>query len=77
MKIGAGHTLLVPGKGADTSADLLAVNLPVAKPVFKKTPSHRGKKTVRKKGTRAHKPAAGSARQPTQGAPAKRARGST
>ena len=75
MKIGAGHTLLVPGKGSETSPNLLAVNLPVVKPVFKKQVSHRGKKPVRKKGGRARKPVSGAAGQTGKSAPAKRSRG--
>lgn len=49
MRIGPGHTLLVPARGDATAGNLLAVNLPVVKPTIRKPPvkgSRSGKKTV-------------------------------
>ena len=58
LKVGAGHTILVPAKSAETtSANLLAVNLPMVKPTVKKPPRGKalssprsGKKAAAKKG---------------------------
>jgi membrane-bound lytic murein transglycosylase D len=46
MKIGAGHTLLVPSRGTEASSNLLAVNLPLIKPTVKKPSSRKGKKVA-------------------------------
>jgi membrane-bound lytic murein transglycosylase D len=45
MRIGPGHTLLVPAKGEPAADNLLKVNLPVVKPSVRKAPI-RGKKKV-------------------------------
>ncbi len=42
MRIGPGHTLLVPAKGDVASSDMLNVNLPVVKPTIKKAPPAKG-----------------------------------
>ena len=56
MRIGPGHTLLVPAQGESASGNLLAVNLPVVKPTIRKPPVKGGKSA--KKTTAAKKPAA-------------------
>lgn len=43
MRIGPGHTLLVPAKGDAAADNLLAVNLPVVKPTIRKAPAKSGK----------------------------------
>jgi membrane-bound lytic murein transglycosylase D len=53
MRVGPGHTLLVPAKGEKGSDNLLAVNLPVVKPAVPKAPA----KSSRKKATKANSPA--------------------
>lgn len=45
MRIGPGHTLLVPAKGEPAADNLLKVNLPVVKPSVRKAPI-RGKKKM-------------------------------
>ncbi len=54
MRVGPGHTLLVPAKGDKGSDNLLSVNLPVAKPAVPKAPAKSGKK----KSAKAKNPAA-------------------
>lgn len=44
MRIGPGHTLLVPAKGGATASNLLNVNLPVVKPSVSKPAAQAGKK---------------------------------
>jgi hypothetical protein len=44
MRIGAGHTLLVPASGAAAGDNLLSVNLPIVKPTVRKAPVRSGKK---------------------------------
>lgn len=44
MRIGAGHTLLVPASGAAAADNLLSVNLPIVKPTVRKAPVRSGKK---------------------------------
>jgi len=44
MRIGPGHTLLVPAKGGAGATNLLNVNLPVVKPSVSKTTAKGGKK---------------------------------
>jgi membrane-bound lytic murein transglycosylase D len=50
MRIGPGHTLLVPARGDAASDNLLAVNLPVAKPTIRKAQAKKGKKSAGKRG---------------------------
>jgi membrane-bound lytic murein transglycosylase D len=38
MRVGPGHTLLVPAKGDASASNLLAVNLPVVRPTVSKPP---------------------------------------
>ncbi len=49
MRIGPGHTLLVPANGNAATGNLLAVNLPVVKPAISKPPV-KSSKAVSKKG---------------------------
>jgi hypothetical protein len=50
MRIGAGHTLLVPASGAAAGDNLLSVNLPIVKPTVRKAPVRGGKFVSNKKG---------------------------
>lgn len=52
MRIGPGHTLLVPGRGGAAADNLLSVNLPVAKPTIRKTPVKSSKKGTVKGGSK-------------------------
>lgn len=47
MRIGPGHTLLVPAKGGAAADNLLAVNLPVAKPTVRRPPPAKASKAGR------------------------------
>lgn len=61
MRIGPGHTLLVPAKGEAAGDNLLAVNLPVVRPTVAKPPPKGGKsasKTATRKTATSKKPAA-------------------
>lgn len=53
MRIGTGHTLLVPATGGTAADNLLSVNLPVAKPTIRKAPVNNSKKTAVKGGKQA------------------------
>ena len=50
MRIGPGHTLLVPAKEGATADNLLSVNLPVATPTTRKAPGKSSKKAANKGG---------------------------
>jgi membrane-bound lytic murein transglycosylase D len=47
MRIGPGHTLLVPAKGGAAADNLLAVNLPLVKPTIRKAPPAKGSKATK------------------------------
>lgn len=73
MKIGPGHTLLVPGKGTNASSNLLAVNLPVIKPAVKKVSTRKGKKVAASSNSK-HAAAKKNGRQAVKKVAAKRSR---
>lgn len=50
MRVGPGHTLLVPAKGDSATGNLLAVNLPVVKPTVRKLPARSSKAATGKGG---------------------------
>lgn len=75
MRIGPGHTLLVPARGEAGTDNLLAVNLPVAKPTVGKPvakSSRRTKTSSASKTPGARKPAAQAAAKPQAKIPARK-----
>jgi membrane-bound lytic murein transglycosylase D len=50
MRVGPGHTLLVPARGDAGAGNLLSVNLPIAKPNVKPLPAKGGRKAATQKG---------------------------
>ncbi len=66
MRIGPGHTLLVPARGETGANNLLAVNLPVVKPTVRKASSAKkgGKKRVAAKKTTKTPPKKVAAKRP-------------
>jgi len=52
MRIGPGHTLLVPGQGETAADSLLNVNLPVVRPTFSKAPVKAGRKSASASGVK-------------------------
>lgn len=65
MRIGPGHTLLVPAKGGTAADNLLTVNLPVARPTVSKAPV-KGKKSAAGKGGKKAVAAKKPAKTPTK-----------
>jgi membrane-bound lytic murein transglycosylase D len=65
MRIGPGHTLLVPANGGTAATNLLTVNLPVARPTVKKAPV-RGKQSAAGKGSKKNVSAKKSVKAPAK-----------
>lgn len=72
MRIGPGHTLLVPAKGDAAASNLLAVNLPVVRPAVSKAPIKGKRQQLSTNGGKKPVPVRKKAKPQTKKPPAKR-----